>query len=224
MEKNKKKDLLKKIQEKNQLEEQVFDKVLDTFTQIESILEELVQQYTEMLQGTNIAVEYKKVGKYDIHFRIGSDILVFSMHPNIFVFNKDNIIWQHSYMKNDVRNAYVGQVAIYNFLSDSFLFNHPDDLGYLIARIFVNREQHYVVEGKRQLSYHNSDISECIVSKEHLNNIIERAISYVTDFDILVPPYEAVKIASVAQMKYKAQENKLQTGKRLGFQFNTDDI
>lgn len=221
---NKRKALLEKIKEKNNLEQQVFHEVLGAFTEIKEILENLVAKYTKILDETGIEIEYKKVGKYDLQLRVGSDMLVFSMHPNVFVFNKDNVVWQHSYMKNNAENAYVGQISIYNFLADSFVLNHPDDIGYLVARIFVNREKHYLLEGKRQLSYRNHDISECVVNKERLTDIIETAIGYVVDFDLLVPPYEAVKVVTVAQMKHKARDNKLQTGKRLGFQFNTDDI
>ena len=44
------------------------------------------------------------------------------------------------------------------------------------------------------------------------------------EFDLLVPPYDHVKIASVAQMNKKIQSSIIQTGKRLGFLFNSDDI
>jgi hypothetical protein len=44
------------------------------------------------------------------------------------------------------------------------------------------------------------------------------------EFDLLVPPYDMVKIASVAQMNSKIDSSKLQTGKRLGFKFNSDDV
>lgn len=50
------------------------------------------------------------------------------------------------------RTPYCGLV-IYNFLSDSFRkFNRNADEGYLIGRIFINRERRYFVEGKQQTS------------------------------------------------------------------------
>jgi len=33
-------------------------------------------------------------------------------------------------------------ISIYNFLSDSFKFNRVNDIGYLIARVFTNKENH----------------------------------------------------------------------------------
>ncbi len=171
-----------------------------------------------------IKVSFTKTGAYDLQFKVGSDILVFSMHSNVFQFNKENVIWKHSYLKNNPEKGYVGQISIYNFLSDSFKHNRFEDLGYLVARIFINNENHYIVEGKRQLSYRDNDISSCIVDKERLKNIIETAINYAINFDLLVPPYDIVKLATVGQMHQKAQDYKIQTGKRLGFQFNTDDV
>ena len=42
------------------------------------------------------------------------------------------------------------------------------------------------------------------------------------EFDLLVPPYDTMKIVSVAQMKEKINKSKTVTGKRLGFKFYAD--
>ncbi|HDP54189.1 MAG TPA: hypothetical protein ENN24_00670, partial [Bacteroidetes bacterium] len=110
------------------------------------------------------------------------------------------------------------------FLTDSFKYNRNDDLGYLIGRLFVNREKHYFVEGKRQMGFLYNNFGQAIISKEVIKKIIESAMLYSLDFDLLVPPYDMVKIASVAQMNSKIDSSKLQTGKRLGFKFNSDDV
>ena len=44
------------------------------------------------------------------------------------------------------------------------------------------------------------------------------------EFDLLVPPYDTVKIATVGQVEAKIQHSRVITGKRLGFQFNSDDV
>jgi hypothetical protein len=49
-------------------------------------------------------------------------------------------------------------------------------------------------------------------------------MNYALEFDLLVPPYDAVKLASVGQMTEKMHLSQLKTGKRLGFQFNSDDV
>jgi hypothetical protein len=57
-----------------------------------------------------------------------------------------------------------------------------------------------------------------------LQLVIATAIQYSLEFDLLVPPYDTVKIATVGQAEAKIQHSKLITGKRLGFQFNSDDV
>ena len=57
-----------------------------------------------------------------------------------------------------------------------------------------------------------------------LRRIVETAINYSLNFDLLVPPYDNVKIMSVAQIFEKMRNARIQTGKRLGFQFKSDDV
>jgi len=108
-------------------------------------------------------------------------------------------------------------------LSDSFKYSREEDLGYLIARVFINREKFYFVEGKQQMGYLSNDFGEHIINKEALRGIIEAAMLYSQKFDLLVPPYDAVKIVNIRQI-LESRKQALKTGKRLGFSFNSDDI
>jgi hypothetical protein len=146
------------------------------------------------------------------------------MHSNVFVFNREHPVWTLDYIKNNPLNAYCGVFNIYNFLADSFKYNRTQDLGYLIARIFVNRENHFFVEGKRQSSDLVKDFAKDELTKEYMKEIVQTAIEYAINFDLLVPPYDQVKIASVEQMQFEINHSRMQTGKRLGFKFNSDDI
>ena len=115
-------------------------------------------------------------------------------------------------------------INIYNFLSDSFRYNRSADEGYLIGRIFINREMQYFVEGKRQISMRHNSFGTQRIDRAALLNIIENAIDYTVDFALLVPPYDAVKVVTVDQLNTKIENSKMQTGKRLGYKFNSDDI
>jgi hypothetical protein len=57
-----------------------------------------------------------------------------------------------------------------------------------------------------------------------IREILAKAMAYALEFDLLVPPYDAVKLASVGQMTEKMHISQMKTGKRLGFQFNSDDV
>ncbi|MGE5423926.1 MAG: hypothetical protein ACM3N9_01100, partial [Syntrophothermus sp.] len=77
---------------------------------------------------------------------------------------------------------------------------------------------------KRQSSELVKDLGTDELTKENMKEIIETAINYTINFDLLVPPYDQVKIATVEQMQVEISHSRIQTGKRLGFKFNSDDI
>ena len=156
--------------------------------------------------------------------KVAGDLLILSMHSNIFEFNREHSIWKLEYVKKDILKSYTGIINIYNFLADSFKYNRMEDLGYLIGRIFINMDGCFFVEGKRQLGFPLKDFGKKKIDKESLTHIINTAIKYALDFDLLVPPYEQVMVASVQQMTQKITHSKMKTGKRLGFKFKSDDV
>ncbi len=62
------------------------------------------------------------------------------------------------------------------------------------------------------------------LGREELVQIVESAIMYTLSFDLLVPPFDLVKVASVEQINDKIESAKLQTGKRMGYKYNSDDV
>jgi hypothetical protein len=212
---------------KTNLKQEVYQKTISSFALLKEVLKELAEEYSEKLKDKvyeNILPTYQEKGLFEAEFRIGGDLLIFSMHSNVFVFNREHPLWKLNYIKNNPLNAYCGVFSIYNFLADSFKYNRLEDLGYLVTRIFVNHENHFFVEGKRQSNEVVKDFEKDELTKEYLKEIIETTIQYATNFDLLVPPYDQVKIATVEQMHTEIYHSKIQTGKRLGFKFNSDDI
>jgi hypothetical protein len=107
-------------------------------------------------------------------------------------------------------------------LSDSFKYNRNNDLGYLIARIFINIENHYFVEGKRQLGFLYNDFENAIIDETSIKAVVESCVLYATEFDLLVPPFNEVKEITVYQKIEQMGNASIKTGKRLGFQFQAD--
>lgn len=225
-EKDPKSIIIKTLSVKSRLKQQVYDKTFSLFNLAKEVLQEITNEYNAGLKGIDkrVLLEYKDRGKFEAQLKVAGDMLIFSMHSNIFEFDRGHVVWKTSYAQKDKTNTYCGIIRIYNFLSDSFKYDRNDDLGYLIARVFVNKEMYYFVEGKRQFGFLYSNFGKEKITREIIKKIISTAIVYALQFDLLVPPYDNVKIASVGQMKKKIQSTQLQTGKRVGFQFNSDDI
>ena len=212
---------------KSNLKQKVFDNTFSTFNLLKETLFELAAEMDDELDGKldrRTRLEYRDRGKFEAQLQIASDLLIFQMHTDVFTFDANHLIWQNAYVRENRENAYCGVINIYNFLSDSFKFNRNADEGYLIGRIFINRENRYFVEGKRQSSLRAMNFGKGEISRDALLAILEEAIHYALNFDLLLPPYADDKRVTVAQFNTNLDNSKFVTGKRLGYDFNVDDI
>lgn len=218
--------IISTLKDKSILKQKVYDNTLEVFLSIKDVLKSLTKEINSNLEGVDsrIKLEYADRSSFDAQIKVAGDILLFSMHSNIFQFDREHPAWKTAYIQKNKYNAYSGVINIYNYLADSFKYSREDDLGYLIARIFVNHEKQYFVEGKRQMGMLFTNYGSEEISKQSLQVIISTAIQYALEFDLLVPPYDTVKISTVGQAEAKIQHSKMITGKRLGFQFNSDDV
>ncbi len=214
------------LKTKSVLKQKIFDNTYKTFTTLKSVLDEVATEFNPQIAELDdrVTVEYTDRGMFEAQLKIAGDMLVFSMFTNAFEFDRNHTIWKNSYLTDHPYSSICGMISIYNFLNDSFRYNRSGDLGYLIARIFVNRDFYYFVEGKQQMNNWVNHFGTAVISKEILRDIVESAISYTLNFDLLVPPYDSVKIITLEQMNSKIESARFQTGKRLGFTFNSDDV
>lgn len=213
------------LREMSVLKQDVFHLTIDTFHDFKEILQEVIKETAERFGSTDKRVEiyYRDRGDFQAEIKVGSDILIFQMHTNVFQFDNTHPLWKSSYFKDNDKNSYVGIINIYNFLSDSIRYQRQWDVGYLIGRVFVNRERHFMVQGKRQLGFLFNDMINSELTKEKIKEVIHSAILYTLDFDLLVPPYENLQEITLEQIQSISQSHSLATGKRLGFRFSLED-
>lgn len=220
-----------KIQEtlihKANLQQGIYDNTFSVLNELKETLNEMSSELNDTLEeciDKRVRIEYRDRGKFEAQLQVASDMLVFVMHTNVFEFNREHQIWCNPYVSRNPDNAYCGIISIYNFLSDSFKYNRNSDEGYLIGRIFINHENQYCVDGKRQLSVRHDEFGSRTINKEAILQIVETAVNYSLHFNLLVPPYDTVKIVTVDQLNTKFEHTRLTTGKRLGYRFESDDI
>lgn len=212
---------------KSSVKQTVYENTRQTFSILKKVLNQLEKDYIKAVKDKvpeAALPDYVDRGPFEAEFKIGGDLLVFSMHSNVFEFDDKHPVWKTKYIEEDSLRSYCGVINIYNFLADSFKYGRVHDLGYLVARVFVNKDKHFFVEGKRQSDEIVKDFAIDTISPGIIRQIIETAIQYSIEFDLLVPLYDQVKVATVDQMKRKISHSKMTTGKRLGFAFNSDDV
>lgn len=215
--------LCNQLNTKSLLKIGIYNNTQTAFEQIKNHAQEFVDSFKYDFSDSIVDVLFVNDKPQSFYIQYGSDILFFVLHSNVFSFNRDHEVMRSSYIKEDKNRAYCGQISIYNFLTDSLLYNRYNDLGYLIGRLFINMDNHYYIDGKREVGqiYNNFDTNT--INEDAAKQLLQSAIRYTLNFDLLVPPYEAVKEISILDMiEINNQRTPIRTAKRLGFRFQAD--
>ncbi|HXH18463.1 MAG TPA: hypothetical protein VNJ07_05220 [Chitinophagales bacterium] len=197
----------------------IYRTTLEVFGQFKTVLQQLQSRLSQTFDriDKSVVIEYRELGGFESELKFGSDILYFSMHTNVFTFDKSHEIHKLKYIRDEPLRAYFGMITVYNFLADSIKYNRPFDLGYLIARVFINRDKHFFVDGERPLSFLYNDLAGMEISEAYIKSVIESTMLYALDFDLYVPPFRQVNLLSVQEKMQMSGSAALRTAKRLGF-------
>lgn len=219
------KQLAEHLQEKGNLKQDVYESTLKAFNMLRDTVKKMAGEIKADIVGSprDIPVEFTNRGDFEFELKFAGDVLIFMMHTNIFEFSRYHEIMKTPYIRKDLSRSYCGIINIYNFLADSFKYNRVNDIGYLIGRIFINRDNHFFIEGKNELNRVYQHFGTAKVNQESMSQVVMSAILYTINFDLLTPPYEEVKEVTVYDMQSVMDQMQLKTGKRLGFRFQADD-
>jgi len=217
-------DLFFGLRKKASFKQEIYRSTLETFRLFKSVLSEMADEYHKKFAGERIQIpfEFHDKGEFEAELKFGSDVLIFTMHTNVFEFPRDHEVMKTPYIYEDSKRSYCGVIMIFNFLADSFKYSRVNDIGYMIGRIFVNNEKHYFVEGKREVGQLYNNFQTSLITPETIRTICESAIRYAVNFDLLTPPYDNMKFITVGDIQATLDSLKITTGKRLGFRFQGD--
>ena len=213
------KELGVKIHNKTTLLNNVIDNTKQAFELMRSTSKQIIEDFAKSYPKEFI---FTDKGDFEFEIRFGSDILVFMMHTNVFEFSRYHEVMKLPYVLQDKNRSFSGMINIYNFLTDSFDYNRDYDIGYLIGRVFINKENHYFIEGKREVGLLYSSFNTSIVNEESIESIVKSSMEYANNFDLLTPPFDEVKEISVEEIKSATAFKSQITAKRLGFEFQQD--
>ncbi|MNJ84853.1 hypothetical protein D3C87_97220 [compost metagenome] len=211
------------LEQKAGLKQDIFQDTKNHFERFKKQLLEEIGSLRSLVEDSRIRLHVEYKGEFQAQVFVGSDVLIFQMHTNVFKLPDEHPLWQTDYLKEDKTRGYFGIINIYNFLAESYLKNRMNDLGYLIGRVFINKDEHFMVEGKGQLGFLFRDLTNSVLTDSILTHIIQVSIAYALEFDLLTPPYEIVSKVTVFQMHEIEANSQLSTGKRLGFKFEAED-
>lgn len=214
-----KEHILKLVTEKGITAIEVFNKSKIVFENIKTILQAIEKDLKRKTTAIDarIPVEYDDRGRLEVHFKVANDVLVFLMHTAVFNFDNSHFISKTSYVKENPLRGFCGMIYVYNFLADSIRFNRTNDSGALVARLFVNKENHFFVEGKKQVGILFNDFENEIMDGSKLKKIIETLLIHVLELDVNVAPFESMQHITLQQLLENSPQLGFSTGKRFGF-------
>lgn len=210
------------LRSKASVKQDVFQHGKKAFSELKENAKTFIHDLSKPYQKVDPRVKIKIEDVSDQEFRliVGGDVLLFHMHTNVFQYDKSHYYWQQSYFKDDSTRSYGIIIQVYNFLTDSLVHKRENDLGYLIGRIFINRENNFILESRSKLSTRFPYLNSQKFTKEEQKKIIGCLLIYSMEFELNIPPFSNVQTLSVKQAQdFKSRIN-IMTAKRLGFRFS----
>jgi len=214
-------EIIKMLSTKSVAKYHVYDRTMEAF----DLIKDFMRNFSEDVKGelenleNEVPVSFKEKGRFEMEFKVAGDLVLATMHTNVFEFPRHHAVWQNSYVKDEPMRAYCGIINIYNFLADSFKYNRLNDVGYLIGRVFINSEGHFIVEGKHQLGFRFNDFAGQIINKESAN--IPKSIwhRYIIDkadnLFFKIPESDVLEMAVLPLEQFYDSRNKFVSAKKV---------
>lgn len=217
-------DIVNGLHQKSITKQAIYRNTQKTFMRLKDISQELVDELTERItkQDANVIIEYRNVGEHEFHIKFSGDLLVFVMHSNIITFPDDYEIMRNEYIDEDFRRRFFGHIMAYNFMADTIKYNRLDDPGYLVGRMLINIDNHFCIEGVKQLGlpYEEvTNIAKNVITDKTLRVIVESAMVAAVNNDLMGQDISDIDRIT---LKQKLENTHLIRSRKLGFQISPE--
>lgn len=180
-----------------------------------SVVEELKRRANPA--DKDVTVEFNTVNGQEFDVKLAGDMLIFVMGTNIVTLEETHPIMTSDYIRENEVNRYFGQVMIYNFMAESLKYNRTNDPGYLLARLMINHENRFFIEGDKELESYNQ-ISDKAITEEDLKRVVKIVLKMAIENDLVAPAFTEVKSITVNQKRDHSLE--LGGAQKIGFRMS----
>ena len=207
------------LKQKSTTKQTIYRNTKETFDRLRecavTIVDGLSKRITEV--DSSVVIEYRNINDLEFHIKFSGDLLIFVMHSNVITFSEDYELMTTDYVEADFRRRFFGHIMAYNFMADSIKYGRMNDPGYLLARLLINFENHFHLEGVTELDLPYTDIAEDEINDEVLRLFIESAMIASVNNDLMAPDIDDIKKITVKQ---KMENQQVSRGQKLGFSFS----
>jgi hypothetical protein len=207
------------LHQKSSSKQAIFRNTKVVFDQLREVSIELVGKLTERLAtvDTTVVIEYRSINDFEFHVKFSGDLLIFVMHSNVITLPDEHELMRSRYVEEDFRRRFFGHIMAYNFMADSIKYNRLNDPGYLLGRVLINIDNHFYLEGVKQLDLNYSDMSKNKINEETLRLFTESAMIASVNNDLVAPDVDEIRKITVKQ---KLEEQMVSTPQKVGFSFS----
>ena len=208
------------LETKSCVKQETYRNLQDVFKSLMIAADNVIREVNSKIKkrDKDITLAVTSISDNEFHLKVAGDLLVFFMHTNIIMLDKKHSLNKSKYVTDNPMRKYLGQINVYNFMADSLKYNRINDPGYLISRLFVNCEKHFLIEGDGQLNYMLEDVSSQPITSTDISVFVQLVISQAIDSDLITSPFPAIRTITLNQKNEKSQA--LGGGYKIGFQMS----
>lgn len=207
------------LESKSNAKQTAYKHVCHAFSIMSAEAKDIVSELKRRAHPLNqdVTVEYNAISNLEFDVKLAGDMLVFVMNTNVVTLEETHEVMKEDYIKEQDVNRYFGQVMVYNFMAESLKYHRNNDPGYLLARLMVNHENRFFIEGEKELQAYNK-ISENPLSEGDLKKVVKIVLKMAIENDLVAPPFTEVKSITLNQKKDHMLE--LGGAEKIGFRMS----
>lgn len=213
-------NIVQHIKDKSVVKQQTYQHLLTAFEGMKQKAKEIVAKINELIADVSkeVTVKVDLISPHEFQVKVAGDMLVYVLQTNVVTFGDEHAVVKSDYIHEDINRKYFGQIMVYNFMADSIKYRRLNDPGYLVARLFINYENHFFVEGEGQLNFLFKEVSTEPISLMDLEVLIKLSITKAAQSDLITPPFQQIKQISLNQKMSK--NNQMGAGEKIGFKMS----
>ena len=210
------------LESKSTAKQTAYKHICRAFSVLEAESKRVVEELKRRANPSDkdVTVEFNSINAQEFDVKLAGDMLIFVLGTNIVTLEESHTIMKEDYIRENEVNRYFGQIMVYNFMAESLKYNRTNDPGYLLARIMINHENRFFIEGERELQDFNP-ISQQPVTDEELQQVVRIVLKMAIENDLVAPAFTEVKAITLNQKR----DHNLELGgaQKIGFKMSYEE-
>ncbi len=210
------------LESKSTAKQTAYKHICRAFSVLEAESKRVVEELKRRANPSDkdVTVEFNSINAQEFDVKLAGDMLIFVLGTNIVTLEESHTIMKEDYIRENEVNRYFGQIMVYNFMAESLKYNRTNDPGYLLARIMINHENRFFIEGERELEAFNP-ISQLPVTDEELQQVVRIVLKMAIENDLVAPAFTEVKAITLNQKR----DHNLELGgaQKIGFKMSYEE-